>query len=531
MRNALWVLWGAVGMVLLIACANLSNLLLVRGVSRRGELAVRGALGAGKGRLVRQLLTESLVLSGLGAILGIGLAWLAVRLIVSSQAVVMPMLERVQLDAVGLGFALLVTVVIGVVVGTAPALQVSRRDPAAAMSLSGRGALGDQAHSWTRSSLVVAEIALACVLLVGAGLLARSFMQILDVELGFRPEHKAMLRVEVGSRYDSTEKIVAFYGQITSAAPAVTGVAAAALTAALPLDSNRTWGIRRVDSDDSPDAFQGAFIRLIGNGYFGTMGVPVLAGREFVTDDTTDSEPVIVVNRTLAETLFPGRSALGQSVLTSGGTRRIVGVVGDVRHNRLDEDAGNEMYLPLPQMRTRSLNMVVRGERDPLALAGQLRTALRDADPLLPFTDFLPLGYLVERAVSPRRFFMAMLVGFAGIALILAALGVYGVISYSVGQRRAEIGVRLALGAMPTAVLLEEIRRGMGMALAGLGVGLVGSFLLARLMASLLYEVGTGDPITYAAMVTTLLAVALLAGYLPARRASRTDPVTALRDA
>ncbi len=196
-RNALWVLWGAVGMVLLIVCANLSNLLLVRGVSRRGELAVRGALGAGKGRLVRQFLTESLVLSGLGAILGIGLAWLAVRLIVSSQAVVMPMLERVQLDAVGLGFALLVTVVIGVVVGTAPALQVSRRDPAAAMSLSGRGALGDQAHSWTRSSLVVAEIALACVLLVGAGLLARSFMQILDVELGFRPEHTAMLRVEV----------------------------------------------------------------------------------------------------------------------------------------------------------------------------------------------------------------------------------------------------------------------------------------------------------------------------------------------
>jgi len=272
------------------------------------------------------------------------------------------------------------------------------------------------------------------------------------------------------------------------------------------------------------------FVRLVSDGYFHTMGIPILAGREFSTDDAAATEAVIILNQTAASTLWPGGEALGRMARVFGDERLVVGVVSDVRHNRMDEDPGLEMYFPLPQMPSSNTSLVVAASGDPIALAGQIHGAVQEIDPRLPFTDFRPIAQLVDRAVSPRRFFVSMLGGFAGIALLLASLGIYGVISYSVGQRRAEIGVRLALGAVPRRVLMEEVRRGLGMTMAGLIIGMAGALLVARLMASQLYGVGTTDPATYAAMAAVLLTVALVAGFLPARRAARTNPVAALRD-
>ncbi len=529
-RSALWLLWGAVGMVLLIVCANLSNLMLVRSVSRRRELAVRAALGAGKMRLVRQLLTESIALAALGVVAGLGLALVALRAIVTSQAVVLPMLEQIRLDTTGVGLAAVITLAVALIIGTVPALQVSRRDPFAELSHSSRGAVGDRAQTWTRSALVVAEIAIACTLLVGAGLLMRSFGQILDVPLGFEPAQRASVKLGAGSRYDQPEALDQLQRQLVASVRSIPGIEGAAFTDSLPLDGNRTWGLWRSELEPTAENVKTTFVRLISDGYFHTMGISVLTGREFSADDGADTEPVIIINETAANTLWPGEDAVGGMAGIFDGERRVIGVVSDVRHNRMDEDPGPEMYLPLPQMTSSNTSLVVVASGDPIALAGQIRGAVQEIDPQLPFTNFRPIAQLVDRAVSPRRFFMSMLGGFAGIALLLASLGIYGVISYSVGQRRAEIGVRLALGALPSRVLLEEVRRGLGMTLAGLAIGMVGALLVARLMASQLYGVGTTDAATYGVMTAVLLTVALVAGFLPARRAARTNPVTALRD-
>ena len=530
-RGALWLLWGAVGMVLLIVCANLSNLTLVRSVSRKREMAVRAALGAGRTRLIRQLLTESLALAVLGVAVGLGLAVVALRVIVTSQAVVLPMLEQVRLDATGLAVTAVTTLAVAVIIGIVPALQVSSRDPFAALSHSSRGAVGDRAQSWTRSALVVAEIALACTLLIGAGLLMRSFGQILDVNLGFDATGRASVKLGAGSRYQEPEALDQFLRQLVARVRAVPGIEGAALTDNLPLDGNRSWGLWRAELEPTAETVQTAFVRLVSDDYFQTMGIPVLAGREFDTDDGADTESVIVLNQTAAGGIVARRGGVGENGRDL--RRRIP------RHwcgqRRAPQPYGlrsrvRRCTLALPQMTASTTSLVVVASGDPIALAGQIRTAVQEIDPQIPFTDFRPLARLVDRAVSPRRFFMSMLAGFAGIALILASLGIYGVISYSVGQRRAEIGVRLALGALPTRVLLEEVRRGLGITLAGLAAGLVGALLVARLMASQLYGVGTTDPATYGVMASVLLAVAVVAGFVPARRAARTDPVTALRD-
>ena len=528
-RNALWLLWGAVGMVLLIVCANLSNLVLVRGVSRRRELAVRAALGAGTGRLVRQLLTESLALALLGLAGGLALAFAAMRVIVASQVVVMPMLERARIDGTALALAALATFAVALIMGAVPALQVSRRDPFAHLGQSGRGAIGDRMQTWTRSSLVIAEVALACTLLIGAGLLMRSFGQILDVDLGFEPAHSASVQINAGSRYENQEAVDEFYRQLVTQVRNVPGVDGAALSDNLPLDGNRSWGVWRTD-EEATDDIHTAFVRLVSEGYFDAMGISLQAGRPFTPDDDADTEPVVILNQTAAAALWPGEEAIGKMATIYAGDFRVVGVVSDVRHNRMDEEAGLEMYFALPQRSTRGVSLVVRTTGDPLAMMGQIRTAVREVDPQIPFSDFRPMERLVDRANSSRRFFMSMLAAFAGIALLLASLGIYGVISYSVGQRRAEIGLRLALGALPGRVLFEEVRRGIGMTLAGLACGMAGALLVTRLMTSQLYGVGTTDPVTYSAMPAVLLAVALFAGFLPARRAARTDPVTALRD-
>lgn len=530
--GSLWMLWGAVAMVLAIVCANLSNLMLVRGVSRRRELAIRAALGAGKRRLVRQLMTESLVLAGLGVVLGLGLATFGLRAIVGSQMVVMPLLDRAGLDAGVVGFAASLALVVALLIGSVPAMQVARRDPFADLGQASRGARGNRVEHGTRSALVVAEIALACSLLIGAGLLIRSFTNLLDTDLGFEPTRAATVTVNAGNRFADADAVVAFQRQLVEAVRNVAGVEHAGYTDNLPLDGNRSWSIAREEEELGAESENvEAFVRFVSEGFFPAMGIPIVAGRGFTFDDDAETGRVIVINETGAATLWPGEDAVGRGVRLYNGVARVVGVVGDVRHNDVRESSGVEMYLATSQAPVRNLSLVVRTAGDPLALAGQIRAAVAEVDPRVPFTDYRPIGRLVSRALSAQRFFTSMLTGFAGIALVLASLGIYGVISYSVSQRRAEIGIRMALGAMPGRVLRDEIRRGVVLAVAGLSIGLVGALLASRFVSSELYGIGATDPATYAGAALCLLLVAIAAALVPSWRAARTSPVKALRDA
>jgi predicted permease len=473
-----------------------------------------------------------LTLAVLGVALGLVLAHLGVRAIVGSQAVVIPLIERVELSVTALAATAVVAMLVTVVIGLVPGWHIARQDPLAGLGQSSRGSVGDRGQSIVRSTLVVAEVAIACTLLIGAGLLIRSFGQILDVDLGFDPENRASFQVNAGARYPERADVEEFQRLLVQTLRDLPGVENAALSDNLPLDGNRSWVIRRSDQADDEDAGIGAYIRMISDGYFETMGIPILEGRGFGPDDTTETEQAIVFNETAASMLWPEGNAVGGLALNFLGNLRVIGVVADVRHNSLDEESGAEMYLSTSQFpwETRAVSAVVHTTGEPIAMAGQIRTAVREVDPRIPLTDFRPISRLVDRAVSPRHFLMTMLTGFAGIALILASLGIYGVISYSVRRRRAEIGIRLALGAVPGRVLVQEIRRGVGMAGVGVILGLTGALFVSRLMAAQLYGVGATDPTTYFGMTLTLMGVALLAGYLPARRAARINPVTALRD-
>jgi predicted permease len=528
-RRALLVVWAAVGLVLLIVCANLSSLLLSRSVSRQKEIGLRAALGAGRGRLVSQLLTESLILASGGALIGLGAAWATTSWVSRLQAVSIPLLADVRLDQSALAFAALATVVTGVLFGLAPALQLSRQPLHACLKEGGRGTGGSARQASLRSALVVGETVLACVLLVGAGLLLRSFLQVLDVRLGFQPDQAVTLKIDPGPTYSSSAERAAFYEEAVRRVRSVPGVEAAGITDALPLDRDRAWGVRVEGQVLQPGQSQTAHVRIVGPQYFEAIGISLLTGRAIGPQDAPPAEPVAVVNETMANRLWPGQDPLNR-VMTSGETSyRVVGVVGDVRHNSLEEETGMEMYLPIWRVDGSSADLVVRTSLPPAALASSLRNVLRALDPTLPVADFRPLTQVVERAISPRRFFVSLLSAFAAIALLLAALGIYGIISYGVTQRTQEIGVRMALGATARDVQLGVLRQTAALALAGAIGGLAGALVVGRAMRALLFGVSAVDPITLGGMVLLLASVACLAGYIPARRASRVDPMSALR--
>ena len=531
-HSGLTLLAAAVALVMLIVCANLSNLLLARATTRQKEMAIRAALGAGRRRLLRQMLTESLLLSACGAAFGLLLAAVGTRAIARMDAVSLPLLGSVGLDASAVLFTVMLALVAGLAFGMAPALQGSETRVHDALKASGRSATDGRRGQWLRRTLVISEVALACVLLVGSGLLIRSFLKVLDVDLGFRPESVVALRVDPDENAIKTDtQFVAYVDNVLRVARSVPGVSSATIADGLPLGSNRSWGITRGGDEYVKGRFQGGFIRVASDGFVDVMGMRLIKGRDFGTQDVQGGERVVVINEGAEKTLWHGENALGKILRVGGQDRRIVGVVGDVKNLSLEASVGNEVYLPLRECVCGSNStLIVRTKLEPAALARSLRAALAPVVPNLATNELQTLQSAVDRAVSPRRFFTALLGGFSIFALCLALLGIYGVISYTVTHRTQEIGVRIALGASAAQVQGKIIRETLELAAAGLVIGILGAWIAGRALSGLLFGVTPADPATYGAMVGVLAVVAIASGYLPARRASRIDPVVALRE-
>jgi predicted permease len=530
-RPALLVLMCAVGAVMLIVCANLSHLQMARMGTRQKEMAVRAALGAGRFRLLRQVLTESLILSSCGAALGLILAVVGTRTLAHLNAFNLPLLASIRVDGSTLAFTLSAAVAAGVLFGLAPALQVPAYKLRDGLQDVGRESSAGRRHRWFRDGLVISELALACVLLVGAGLLIQSFLRVLDVNLGFQPGRAAALRIDPSFLIAAPAQQNGFIDDVLHRVRAVPGIAAAGITDVLPLDGDRSWQVsgkgQVYEKGHYPPE---AFIRVVSDGYFQALGIPLKSGREFTESDRASSVPVAMVNETLARTLWPGQDPVGQ-MMTQDGGRRVVGVVADVHHGGPERLGGSEMYLPMRQTGDyAAMKLVVRTALPPDSLAAGIRTALRPIDPNLPVTEFQTLQGLVDRVMSPRRFLLILLSAFAGFALLLASLGIYALISYSVNQRTKEIGICMALGASPGRVRRGVLARTLGLALAGVALGILVSFALSKWIESLLFGTAPTTPAVFVSVSLLLCAVALVAAYLPARRASRIEPLQALRN-
>ncbi|HKQ85555.1 MAG TPA: ABC transporter permease [Candidatus Acidoferrales bacterium] len=529
-RPALILLACAVGVVMLIVCANLSNLLLARGASRQKEIAIRSALGATKPRLVRQMLTESIFLSSAGAVLGLLLAFVATRALSHLSSMAIPLLESVRIDGISFAFTVAAAIITGATFGLVPALHVSGSRLHESLKEAHRGSTRGIGHSWIRGALVISEIALACVLVVGAGLLIRSFVRVLGVNMGFNPEHAVALRIDPNSTlYKTQAQRNAYFSDALNRALAIPEVSAVGLTDTLPLGHNRTWGFgvkgRVFERGQNPEAF----INIVSDGYVKAMGMSLRAGRDLSETDTPSTPKVILINETLARRLWPNEDPLGQ-VLQIDTDRTVVGVVSDVHNLALEEGAGSQVYIPIRQTTDYgTVDLVVRSSLPTAEIGSRLRESLRPIAPDLSMSTLRTLQDLVNTSVSPRRFVVLLLAGFAAFALILASLGIYAVISYSVSQRTQEIGIRMALGASVGRVQTDILRQTLRLAAIGMSIGVIASWLLAGALRTLLFGVNSTDPATFLAMLVILTLIAAIAGYIPARRASRIDPVTAMR--
>jgi predicted permease len=443
-----------------------------------------------------------------------------------------PLLSSVRPNFAVLGFTLLAAVVTGLVLGIAPALQAAATPLSASMGQ--RGGSEGKGHTWTRATLVVVEIAFACVLLVGAGLFIRSFLRVLQVNPGFQPESAAAWRVDPSQQYKTQAQQNAYFSDLLNRVKAIPGVQAAGLTDVLPLGHNRSWGAGAKGVTYKDGDYPNAFVRVVSEGYLPALGMTLKKGRDFnETDTITSAKPVMLINESLARRLWPGEDPIGKLILgvcLDKGDRQVIGVVGDVRHVALEQSSGSEMYMPIRQCQDwGSVDLVVRSTLPLPTMASQVDAALRPLVPDLPKGSMRPLTKLVDHAVSPRRFIVFLLTGFAAFALVLASLGIYGVISYSVARRTQEIGIRMALGAQAARVQLQIVTQTLGLALIGLSIGGLASAAVARALSSLLFGVTYNDPFTFFGATVAMLAVAILAGYLPARKAASIDPIVALR--
>jgi len=528
-RAGMLLLSGAAGLVMLIVCLNISNLLLARAATRRKEMAVRTALGASRMRLIRQLLTESFVLSGFGTVLGVFIAYAVTRIVAGSNALSIPMMQGISIDGTALLFTLIAAVAAGLLFGIAPALQISLGRQHAALTDASRGSSEGRAGGRFREALVVAEVALACVLLVGGGLLLRSFLSVLDVDLGFQPEGVAAWRVESSRQFEDLADQLVYYEGLAREVEALPGIISVGMSDTLPLGRNRSWGARAKGVVYERGEQPGAFPRLVDSGYLETMKIPLLVGRYLSANDTVDTEPSVVINEVMARAVWPGQDAVGQVLMQGDNEWRVVGVIANVRHTSLEEEGRNEMYFPITQHTDwGAVELVTRSNVPPETLVNSVRATLRAADPSLPTDGYQTLNEVVDRAVSPRRFILLLLDAFALTALVLASLGIYGVLSYSVSRRAAEIGIRMALGASASQVQRRVLFRTLALTSVGVVIGLIAAYSMTRLVESLLFGVEGTDPLTYAAVILVLGVIAGLAGYLPARRASRIDPMAVL---
>lgn len=534
LRPALIVLLCAVGFVLLIACANVANLLLARAATREREMAIRLALGAGRGRLVRQLLTESVLLAVAGGAAGLLLAVWGIDTIKAINQGNLPRLGEVSIDAQVLGFTLLISLLTGILFGMAPVLQLPHLSLHEVIKEGARGSGGTR-RRWVRQALVVSEVALALVLLIGAGLLINSFWRLQQVDRGFDAENVLTIRLTLPrAKYARNDQQVAFLKEVLERVSQAPRVRSAGATSTLPLNGGPATDFEIEGRAPAvPGEEPSADIRIVDPNYFRTMSIPLRAGRSFTERDTASAPTVMVINEHMARRFWPNEEPVGKRVTMKDWgpplTGEVVGVVGDVKSSGLDSETRPMIYWPYPQFPTIFNNIVVKTDSDPSSVAAALKSQIWSVDQELPISSISTMEKVLANSVAPRRFNMLLLGIFAAVALALAAVGIYGVISYTVSQRTHEIGIRVALGARSADVLKLVVVQGMSLALAGVGVGLLAAFGLTRLMSGLLFEVGPTDAATYLVIASLLTGVALVACLVPARRAIKVDPMTALR--
>jgi putative ABC transport system permease protein len=532
-RPALLTLLAAVGVVILIACANVANLLLVRASVRGKEIAIRTALGAGRGRLVLQMLSESLVLALAGGAVGLLLAYLAIDPIQKLSAGSIPRVAEIRIDSSVLFFAILVSLATGILFGLAPAWQASRSTIGAVLKEGGRSSTSSSGR-WMRNALLVAEVAMSIVLLVGAALLLRSFARLTSVDPGFKPEHVLAFRVALPTAaYADDQQRAAFFARLLDGLDALPEVTSAGVTQTLPMRGDYILSFT-IQGQPAPKPNEGpsANFRVASPNYFQTLGIPLLRGRTFTDRDQAKSPMVAIVDQKFVDRHFPDRDPIGQGIDIGNGSDgfyEIVGVVGSIRLANLETNPAPTMYVPFNQDPFSGAWVVARTEGDPTALSAAVRQTVRSIDQSLPAFAMTALTTVVSDSVAERRFSMLLLGLFAGIALFLAAVGLYGVVAYAVSQRTQEIGLRMAIGAQRGDVLRLVVGAGMKLAVLGVALGIACALALAQLVAAMLYEVTPFDPASYSATALVLLAVAALACYVPARRAMRVDPIAALR--
>ena len=537
-RRLLLVLLGAVGIVLLIACANAANLLLARASARQREIAVRMALGAPPARVVHQLLTESLLIALAGGTLGLALAEGGVKILVSLLPANFPRAQDIHVNAPVFAFAALVTVATGMIFGLAPALQASRTDPQQGLRASGRSFVGSRSQSRLRNLLVISEVSLACVLLIGAGLMLRSFLNQLHLGAGFQKDHVLTATLSLPhATYDKSEKGGHFYEQLAINLAALPGVQSAGAGSDLPwtgYDENIGGFIIEGKKPLAGQEFHARY-HMATPGYFRALGVPLLAGRFFGEGDKQDAPNVLIVNRAMADRYWPHENVIGKRISFDDHPKEkdwttVVGVVGDIKDHPDSPAAEPALWWPeLQSGWANDMSIIVRASSDPELLADALRNQVHRLDPALAVADVQLIDRVVESSISTPRFAFTLVGLFAGLAILLAAIGTYGVISYSVHQRSPEFGVRMALGAARSDVMGLVLKQAVKLVALGTFLGVVGAFLSARLLKSLIYNVSPTDPLTFAAVAALVLLVALLAGYFPARRATGANPANMLR--
>jgi predicted permease len=537
-RPALWLLLGAVSFVLLIACANVANLLLARAAAREKEIALRAALGASRMRVIRQLLTESVLLALLGSLLGLLVAWWGIGALVALSPGDLVNLQGVGLNLTVLAWTMAVSLVTGIVFGLVPALEATRFNLNDSLKEGGKGAGGQSAGSRRlRSILVVAEVALALVLLISAGLLVKSFARLQKIDAGFNTENVLTMVLRLPTaRYKEDPQIVGFFRQAKERIRALPGVRSVGMVNFLPLygglGSSTHFAIEGRPAPP-PGEGPGTNVRVADSGYFGAMSIPLLRGRNFTDVEDSEARHVVIISDSMARRYFPGEDPLGKrinvSMFDEPRATEIVGVVGDVRYDSLTDQAEPTVYFPHPELSYEFMTLVIRTDGDPAEMAPAVRRELSAIDPDQPVSDVRTMNQVMADTVARARFNTLLLGLFAGLATLLAAVGIFGVMNYSVTLRTREIGIRMALGAQSGRVLMLILRQGLILTLIGIGVGLAAALALTRVMSSLLFGVDATDPATFAAIVLLLTVVSLIACYIPARRATRIDPMNALR--